>query len=324
MRQQLEAMCSSSNSSSSSSTSNSSNFMAASSWPACRCLTTLVLDCSATTQAHQPSILLGAALQTPSLVDLSLTISSSFAAGASGSFHLMSRVTNLTQLKLHHAPDERAADADDSSTLQQLMAAVAAVRTLQQLVVSRGSGAGGDVALPCAPLARLPRLTQLALRGEGLRVDLQLLARTVPALKHLCLTGCTGVGRMASLFALTRLTGLEGPLVLQPSAAEAAEPAGTGAAAAGAAAGAAATTASAGAAATAAAGGNIKVPAAWRQGLRSLSWQGSQAAVQWPRVVPQLSSLTELQLAGACVSPDFIRQVTLVPNDVQCSWAMRT
>jgi hypothetical protein len=153
-----------------------------------------------------------------------------------------------------------------------LLTAVARTASLRRLSVSCG-GSRSD-AIARLPLSQLARLTHLHLEGKGLRVDMHYLSGA-PRLQHLSMTECTGVGCLTSLFPLTSLTSLEGPPMLDPSADDG------GVAAA-------------------------EAPAAWRQGLVSLRWPAAWYK-DTPRVVPQLTALTQLNMTDVCVSPDFCR-----------------
>jgi hypothetical protein len=250
---------------------NSSSILAASSWPACGCLTSL------TQSSGMPAFFITTALQTTSLVNLQILVNDAYPAASMPAFQQLSTLTRLTQLTF--SVSDRSADE-----LQLLLTASAQVSSLQQLEVT--ASCIEPAAVASLPLSNAPRLTQLQLRG--LRMDLASLSRA-PALSCLDMLQCTGLGSLTSLFRLTSLTHLGGPEGLSPRPHDPA-------------------------AATAS-----EAPAAWRQGLQSLRWPGLQAD-SWPRVVQQLSSLTQLCMTDVCVSPAFCRWVVpRLPRRLMCS-----
>ena len=274
MQQQLAAICCN---------SSSNPFLAPASWRACQCLTHLAVDLTAADLPH--ALILDAALQTISLVDLTLTVDFMFSAASCLAFQQLSQLTNLTQLNLHQ---ELAGyeDADGAAAMEQLLAAAARVSSLCQLTVSSSnsrsnSGGSADGNTPfCMDLSALPHLTSLELGVWGLVVDLSTLARA-PALRQLSMSDCTVVGSLVSLFPLTSLTRLEGAFAM---AAQAYAPG--------------------------SAAGLSEAPAAWRQDLRSLSWldhDDDDGSTLWRLVVPRLTSLTQLCMTDICVSSDFCR-----------------
>jgi hypothetical protein len=256
MQQQIEAICSSSGSS-------GNSFLAPSSWPTSRCLTSFNLECCVMTDM-QPLVLLSAALQTVDLVELGLVFDGTHAADACDSLQQLPSLTNLTQLTVRQQGTERPAEE-----AQQLLAAAAQLSSLQRLGVSKGCD---DEVVCYLPEGHLPHLTYLYL--AGMRMDLASLSGA-PAVVDLILDECTGVGSLTSLFAMTGLTSLYGPSIVQP-------PEDGAAAAPGA-------------------------PAAWREGLQTLAWPGSASDATWPLVVAQLTALTQLNIADACLSPAFCR-----------------
>jgi hypothetical protein len=261
MQQQLAHICSSSSSSS------SSSFLAPSSWPSSHCLTTLVLDCRM--PAIQPSVLLSAALQTVSLVELGLTFDGTLAPEDCASLQQLSSLTNLTALTQLDATE--LGDAAPAATFHDLCSPSSRLSNLQQLTICSNLNEG----VAYMDLAQLPKLTRLQLGKIGLNVDLASLS-TARGLTDLSLKACTGVGGLASLSPLTTLTRLQGPTLMQPPEG------GVGAAA-------------------------ELAPAGWSERLQHLEWSGSASDATWPRLVPQLTSLTRLCMYDVCVSPAFCR-----------------
>jgi hypothetical protein len=262
MQQQVEAFCGSSGA-----------VLAPPSWPACACLTALTLDVSTTEGQHPP--ILSSALQTPSLVDLRVTSHDDMAADAAASLlQQLSALSNLTRLSVQLDLDGQQ-PADPRDALELLATAARRMSSLQQLAFLWSSDPH-EGACRVPSLSQLSRLTQLELRLDGVNVDLRSLSGAT-ALQHLALAHCTGLGCLTSLFLLTGLTSLHGPLLLEPAA----EDGGSAAA---------------------------QAPAAWRRGLQCLQWPGAQQGA-WPRVVPQLTALTYLCTSDVCVSPDLCRCV---------------
>jgi hypothetical protein len=254
----------------------SSSFLAPSSWPASQCLTTLVLDNTQLPRVPsgcdiQPSEVLSAAVHSVSLVDLDLVFDDILAPEDYGSLQQLPNLTRLSRLSVSFV-DEGSAPGQ----AQHVLTVAAHVSSLQQLRVDADFTSEATVChLP--PGHQQPHLTRLEL--HGLQMNLANLSE-VPAVVNLSMEGCSvGVGSLTSLFALTCLTSVDCQEVMQP-------PAG-----------------GAGAEAPYA----PRVPAAWREGLLSLGWTGSASDATWPRVVPQLTSLTRLCMKDASVSPAFCR-----------------
>jgi hypothetical protein len=275
LQQQIEAILSGS----------STSAMAPSSWPACQCLTAFELGYRYRCAQPLPLQMLDAALHTASLMDLQVEIDTASAAAAAAaleSLHQFSTLTKLTQLCLHLQP------AQSPQQWQQLLTAAAQLPNLQRLTVAgtqQGAASQLAPAGSCLDLDRLSRLAHLEVLVDGLQLNLQHLSGAC-ALSSLRMTaqpmfdhdkwpmiGSMGVGCLASLFPLTALTSLDGPLTLEPALGHAS---------------------------------STEAPEGWRRGLLSLRWP---AASDWgvPAVVAQLTSLTRLAMKDACVSPEFCR-----------------
>jgi hypothetical protein len=248
----------------------SSEFLAPSTWPACSCTTVVDIDCAAAPfDEGLGETIVDSALRCPSLVDLAVAIGAPYPAEGIARLQQLSCLTNLTLLRL---------DVSQRSTDEQqlLCTAVGKMSSLRRLKITGKDGPAQGVRLPLAQLCHLTCLdiTSAGSTEQRLPVNLGALAGA-PALQHLFVAGCTGVGPLSSLFALTSLTYLGGPVMGPPAA-------------------------DGDAAATA--------PAAWTQRLQGLSWHCT-AEGSWPPVVQQLTSLTRLYLRDACVSPDLCRWV---------------
>jgi hypothetical protein len=269
MQRQLAALCS------------SITFLAPESWGPYHCLTSMDL---AQLAAETMNMYLTAATQATALTHLGAIVNDASSITALGG---LSNLRGLTSLYLYSASPPAAAAPHG---LTAGAAAIAQLSHLRHLGVD-GALIGRGVAAAPAGIpscwTSLTALTLVSLERCGCLALPQLSA--LVAVEHVNLSDddIIGVGDISSLFALSRLTSLDGPAeFIPPETADGAAPGGAAGGAAG-------------------SGVQLVVPQQWRQGLRRLSWrEHSRSSLS---MLAQLTSLTVLKLVDAVVSQQLCR-----------------
>jgi hypothetical protein len=275
MQRQLAAMCS------------SSDFMAPESWPIHSCLTSLRVE---SVSSEASAMYLRPATHTPSLAALNFSISSADLCAPLSDLSSLQRLTRLQLGSFCREPGTL-----DTAVLE----AIAQLKSLQQLYVAvdllAHDGDDGGAAIP-ASWSTLSSLTDVVLAppcdafADPLLAVTQL--RRLAAVESLQVEYTAAVGAVSSLFALTRLTLLDGPSQFT-------SPDGDGAG------GAAGDTR------------QLAVPQQWRGRLQNLCWHDySRSSMS---MLPQLTSLTSLRLEDARLSPQLCRCGQMLGAHAPCA-----
>jgi hypothetical protein len=277
--------------------SSSTKFLAPESWPASSCLTSFTFE-EGLDSPDTPY--LQAAIHTPSLAHLEVDMAGDSSDWLLGGLSILQRLTSLTL-----------SSSCSSCTLDEaVIEGIGQLSSLQRLRIGLhlldgghqdyGGDSSRGFAVP-ATWSALSSLTHVyfvpssdhrAWDGREPRLLTAQLSR-LAAVEHLqlrhdysCSTsgfavGGFAVGEVPSLFALTRLTSLVGPPDFYAS---------DGSVAGG----------------EAASSGGLEVPRQWTERLQRLDWSECRSGGSL-LMLPQLTSLTYLQLTGACISPQLCR-----------------
>jgi hypothetical protein len=247
MERQLEALWS------------STAFMAPESWPACSCLVSFTVR--QFKDLHRDTCF-KAAVRTPSLACLDIGEAK-------------------RQKFSSHADDPGALGDDD-------LAAIGQLRNLRQLhigIMQLPRETGFAQALTPSSWSALSSLTWVEVtKCEGREISVPHLSNLV-AVERLGMHEAVSASSVESLFALTRLTRLDGPNQCSRLDSERFD-------------------AEAGSSSSSSSSWVLEVPQPWRDGLQHLHWNDDRSGIA---MVPQLTSLTFLELYDVVVTPDLCR-----------------
>jgi hypothetical protein len=263
MQRQLEALRS------------STAFMAPESWPACSCLTAIAVD---SVRELTDDVYLSAAAHTPSLARLHINTYQSTICTTLGS---SSSLQQLTSLNLS-SPEKEPGPLGD-----EVLAAIGQLSSLRQLDVGAMLLPNYDLGHVLIPgsWSALSSLTHLGFADcDRLSIVVTPLTSLV-ALESLQMPEAVALGRLKTLFGLTRLTRLDGPYKFYESDGD--------------------DTDDDDGADIASRGRVPEVPQQWRDGLQHLHWRNYDR--NSCAMLSQLTSLTYLCLDHVLITPDVCR-----------------